>query len=76
MTTDVTELRDRRASSAELRKARRYVLDVDDGIGIKEAARRLGRSTGFVSDALKGKTPTPLMLSDLRKLRVTPEVAT
>jgi len=59
---------DRRANAAELRSIREYVLG-PSGPGVVIAARRLGRSKSYVSEALRGRTPKPLTLSDLRKLR-------
>jgi len=62
------ERADRRAKAAEVRNARLYVLG-PEGPGVVIAAKRLGRSKSWLSEALRGRTPTPLMLSDLRKLR-------
>ena len=59
---------DRRASDRELESARNFILS-PRGPGVEEAAKRLGMSSGYVSQALRGMTKRVLTLSDLRKMK-------
>lgn len=70
MTTVDVIMRDRKANAKELLAARRFVLDRVAGIGLIEAARRLGvDSESYASRLLAGKVRRRLLLSELRKLR-------
>ena len=61
---------DRLANARELAAARRRIGKYGGGIGVVEAARRLGYSTGKLHRALLERVPRTswLRLSDLRKL--------
>ncbi len=65
-----TLVRDRKATDREIDSVRRFIFDPITGIGVVEAARRMGlKSGGYLSDMLRGKVKRRLMLGEIRMIR-------